>query len=299
MPASVRKEKSTTGRLDFWLRPAVHAASRMSPALAGEVASRWFFRTARLELSDEERAAIERGRPRVIGFRGSTLNAWSFGEGPAVLLVHGWNGRGGQLAPLAIALARAGHTAIVFDAPAHGDSPGSATTVPEMARAARVVADAYGGVSAVVAHSLGAAAVSLALAEGWALERAVMIAPPVSPEDWVERFASALGLSDDARVELRRAIERRAGVPFEQIEPLTHARSARAELLVIHDMGDREVPFAAGQAISQAWPGAELVRTVGLGHRRILSDAEVIAHAIRFLSPPFQEPASDLTQLVG
>lgn len=47
--------------------------------------------------------------------------------------------------------------------------------------------------------------------------------------------------------------------------------------LVIHDEGDREVPFDDGASIAAAWPGARLVQTTGLGHRKILRDEAVIA----------------------
>jgi hypothetical protein len=39
-----------------------------------------------------------------------------------------------------------------------------------------------------------------------------------------------------------------------------------------------------GAAIAAAWPGAELVTTEGLGHRRILRDPAVVARVTDFLA---------------
>jgi pimeloyl-ACP methyl ester carboxylesterase len=58
----------------------------------------------------------------------------------------------------------------------------------------------------------------------------------------------------------------------------------RGALLVVHDENDREVPIACGEAIARAWPGAELVRTRGLGHQRILRDAATLKRVVRFVA---------------
>ena len=57
-----------------------------------------------------------------------------------------------------------------------------------------------------------------------------------------------------------------------------------APLLVIHDRDDRDVAWTDGAAIAGAWPGAELVSTAGLGHRRIVHDLAVVARAVSFLA---------------
>jgi pimeloyl-ACP methyl ester carboxylesterase len=59
-----------------------------------------------------------------------------------------------------------------------------------------------------------------------------------------------------------------------------------APLLVFHDRDDRDVAWTDGEAIAAAWPGAELVSTAGLGHRRIVHDPGVVARAVAFLARP-------------
>jgi len=44
-------------------------------------------------------------------------------------------------------------------------------------------------------------------------------------------------------------------------------------LLVLHDAGDREMSFEEGVELAARGPRAELRRTEGLGHLRILRDA--------------------------
>ena len=43
------------------------------------------------------------------------------------------------------------------------------------------------------------------------------------------------------------------------------------------------MPCSDGAAIANAWPGARLVTTTGLGHRRILRDEHVVSQAVAFV----------------
>jgi len=52
---------------------------------------------------------------------------------------------------------------------------------------------------------------------------------------------------------------------------------------VIHDREDAEVPWQEGAIIAQAWPGATLSTTSGLGHRRIVRDRHVVREAVNFV----------------
>jgi alpha-beta hydrolase superfamily lysophospholipase len=81
-----------------------------------------------------------------------TIRAWRWGSGPAVLLVHGWEGRGAQLAAFVDPLVEAGLSVVTFDAPGHGASTGSRSSLPHFAWGVRGVSDAIGGTRAIIGH---------------------------------------------------------------------------------------------------------------------------------------------------
>ena len=60
-------------------------------------------------------------------------------------------------------------------------------------------------------------------------------------------------------------------------------------LLVVHDRGDAEIPWQHGTALARAWPGAELLMTEGLGHRRVLRDPDVVAASVAFVAARLAE----------
>jgi pimeloyl-ACP methyl ester carboxylesterase len=280
-------EKSTNGRtVARWpIRAAMSALSSMSPALAARAGERLFMSPPRPPAPAREREAL-RGWERIqVRTRRGTLAAWRRGLGPAVLLVHGWGGRGGQLAPIGEALAAAGCAPVLFDAPGHGASPGRTSSVIHVADALEDVARGVGA-RAAVGHSVGGAALAFAAARGLRLDAAVVVGAPRSPAEFFHAFGDALGLDPRLRARIRGRIESRVGIEMDELDVVRRAPDldGRAPpLLVLHDRGDAEVPHTDAEAYAEVWPGARLVSTEGLGHRRILRDGEVIARAVGFV----------------
>ena len=213
----------------------------------------------------------------------NTLAVWDWGEGPTVLLVHGWNGNAAQLSPFVAPLVRAGYYVVAFDQPAHGSSPGRRATVPDFAEAVLAVGRRVGPVHAIVGHSLGGTAAALALGFGLEAERLVLLAPPADVPHFGRAFASGLGLSPARTAGFMAGLTREVGGDLDALDLRRLAPSMRSRLLVIHDRDDREVPFAHGADIAKAWPEAKLEALSGLGHRRLLRDPEVIAAATAFI----------------
>ena len=78
------------------------------------------------------------------------------GAHPAVLLLHGWEGQASDLAAFPQPLLDKGFGVLALHLPAHGESAGQQTSIPQSARALRAVGEALGPLHAVIAHSIGA-----------------------------------------------------------------------------------------------------------------------------------------------
>ena len=282
-------EKSTNDRTYALKDPARHfrtvltVLSSVSPWAATIVAHKAFVRPRRHPHKAWERELTTRATPFKLVAGGVQLQAWSWGRGPTVLLVHGWEGRAGQLAPMAEPLVQAGYRVVAFDAPAHGESEGKEIDLVVYRRAIQDVAVAVGPVHAVVAHSFGAIATSVAVDRGLEVERLVYIAPAVFNRDTPRHLAAAIGVPMPIMDRVRLRIEERHSITWESMWIDNIATGERPPLLVIHDDEDAEVPVAAAEYIAQTWPRAELVRTSGLGHRRILGDPMVAARTVGFV----------------
>jgi len=104
------------------------------------------------------------------------------------------------------------------------------------------------------------------------------------PLPYTGTFAGRLGFGERVRARLVRRIERRVGLPLSAFGvPAMAATMATPPLLLVHDRHDAETGWSDSEAIARAWPGARLVTTAGLGHRRILGDPAVVAEATGFV----------------
>jgi pimeloyl-ACP methyl ester carboxylesterase len=199
--------------------------------------------------------------------------------GRRILLVHGWGGKAAQFFSFVGPLLDSGFEVIAFDAPAHGASCGSFASGPAFARAARTVAgDAVHG---IIAHSLGAAGSSIALAQGLRANRVVFLAPAALIELLLQEFIRLRQIPETVAAELRQRFAARYSAEIVSVPLL--ARRFDAPVLIFHDPDDRDLPFSHSESVAAVWPGADLIAAAGAGHWRIMRDQSIIERTIRFL----------------
>jgi pimeloyl-ACP methyl ester carboxylesterase len=267
------------------IRGALGVLSRTAPDVASRFAADLFMKPRRYDPPQREREMLAEATAFDVRIGATqSIRAWRWGtDGPLVLLVHGWEGRGAQLSPFVRPLLAAGFSVVAFDAPGHGASPGNRSSLPHFAWSVRCVVDATEAPHAIIAHSLGCAATTLALRDGLSAERLVYVSPPLDPSDYVNRFGTILGLDAPVVEAMKLRIEERFLRKWSDYSLAETAREMTAPLLVVHDQDDTETFWSEGAALAEAWPGAKLISTSGLGHRRILRDASVIEAATRFI----------------
>src|SRR4051812_36973010 len=96
-------------------RAALHAIAPAAPRLAARIAVEVFVRPRRHSVPRRERDALATATQSRVPFGDGSLPLWTWGDdpkAPTVLLVHGWEGRGGQLATFVPALRAAGFRVI-------------------------------------------------------------------------------------------------------------------------------------------------------------------------------------------
>lgn len=249
-----------------------------------------------------------------------TLACEITGQGPDVVLVHGWGLHGGIWQPLAEQL-RARFRVHCFDLPGHGAS--GAQPMPEggIERLAQQLLAQAPTQAVWIGWSLGGmAAMAAAHAAPSAVRKLVLIgttprfvaggdwphglAPQVFGQfaadlerDWratLARFLSLqIGTDDDAR-ELLRALRTRMFARGEPSLPALrrgldwlHDTDLRAQLaaldmpaLVVHGSRDRLAPPAAGEYLAAQLPRAEFELIAGAGHAPFLSHSAQVAERV-------------------
>lgn len=278
MNPSPLSQKSTTVRLPFPPR-LVTGPLRVAPWLQKPVLGRLFFSPVRRS----RRRAGENGVPvaRVL-IAGKQVTVRARGSGPVVLFVHGWEGSAGDLFELAERAVASGFTAVTCDMPAHGETRGSTTSVAEFMNAIEEIARLVGPLHAIVAHSLGGTAATLAMSRRVRAQGVVLIAPMVSFDFALDEFSRLLALDSHLREVVAQEAERRVGLTRADVD-LMNQCLPDVPALIIHDEADSRTPHEHSQGLVERWTGAILKTTQGLGHRRILSEEGVVHACVEFL----------------
>ena len=272
------------------LRAYFGVASRVIPRLARDQAERLF--TTPPRYAGRGVHPVVARREHVASGR-DHLAVWQAGapQAPAVLLSHGWGGRGVQMGAFVPPLLARGYRVVWFDHPGHGDTGGGRVGLPDFVRAIQALERSHGPFVAAIGHSLGAAALGLALRAGLALERVVLVSSPASMSEHTNRFARLLGIAPRVRDAMRRRIEHRYGVRFADIDRLEDLGRLTLPALFVHDTGDREIPFTHAVRLSERMPNGRLTRTYGLGHHRILREPAVVEAISSFVAGGADVPA--------
>lgn len=263
-------------------------SARFLSAAAPSLAARWLstiFRTPqKYHQPPREREWMKDAEVWRIPFDGTlTLPLYSWGQGPTILLVHGLSGRASQMGAFVQPLLEKGFRVVTFDVPAHGNAEGKQTALPEVADAVVKVVQHLGSVDGIIAHSIGSAATTLALSKGMSAKKIVYISPPEDLSGYLQRLARLIGFSPAVARDTQARLEKQSGMIFEHARGRSLAPKMTASALLIHDKGDRMVSYDEGLRLAAAWPNAEFHTTNGLGHSRILRDAEVIRIATNYL----------------
>ena len=256
----------------------------MAPGVAARWAESLFCRPPRQEPRPPEEAFLATGRSFTVATGNGPLSAWEWGAGPLIVLAHGWGSRAGRWATLAPLLVRAGFRVLTYDAPAHGRSPGRIASLPEFADALLRVVSAHGPAHGVVGHSLGGAAIAVALDRGLSAGRAVLIAAPSNPEVFADRFASVLAIPHPVRRTMQANLERRLGVQWKHLHLPSIAARIDVPALIIQDVDDPDVSVGDAEAIHGAWRNAELMVTSGHGHRAVIRAPEIMRRTVEFMA---------------
>jgi pimeloyl-ACP methyl ester carboxylesterase len=277
----------TSKRRSTPIQRVIAALSRLSPYLAGRLATALWFRTHHRRETVEEQRVMDQARTEIRKYGGKSVHVYRWGKGAPVLLTHGWNGNAAQMAYLVEALVDQGFQVTAFDAPGHGRSSGRSTDIHEISGFIEQLLDETGSDTAVIAHSFGCMCALNTIAKGAGVSAVVCISPPKDVTTLLLQYQKILDLNSVVVKRLKQRLEQRLGEDmWSQFSIPEWVRSADIPGLIIHDSRDRYVPVSNGKQIHAAWADSKLQITKGLGHMRILQSEEVISSITGFLARP-------------
>lgn len=296
MTSSNPRHASANPLLESLFRKTVRGIGQVYPPASGWLGFQLFATPIRgyYPVPDSDRVVLDQAQSirlhTFIDGQRCRLQTYVWGDRtrPAVLLLHGWMSSAAQMTNFVTPLLEAGFQVIALDGPAHGGSSRMQTDSRHFGQAIKAVIRQLGPLHSFIGHSFGAAASLLLLFEdkSVSLPRLTLIASPAETQFMMHVIARAIGANEMIEMNMQQRFLQRYGLPIDFFSMPKMASTLDIPGLVVHDRDDRLIPFEQGEAIAQAWPGAEFLGTEALGHGNILRDAGVIKRVVQFQGAP-------------
>ncbi|SKB82234.1 Pimeloyl-ACP methyl ester carboxylesterase [Salegentibacter holothuriorum] len=270
-----------------YIRYTGKVLSKISPFVASRFAAQLFLTPFKYKLPEREKNMDKLSNQYRLEIPKSNreIVVYEFGKSSKkILLVHGWSGRGTQLAKIAEALKVKGYSTISFDAPAHGKAPGRRSMMLDFIDAIHILDDKYGPFEAVIGHSLGGMATLRVAKEGLKTKKLAIIGTANSITHITREFAKNLKMNRKVADKMKAHFDKKFDIDLDSYSGAISAKDVSATTLVIHDENDVDVEISSAHDIHHALENSELYITQGLGHRRILGDPEVINKITTFIA---------------
>jgi pimeloyl-ACP methyl ester carboxylesterase len=189
------------------------------------------------------------------------------GNGPKVLLLHGWDSHSFRWKDLVKHLKSKDYDIMAFDAPAQGYSEGNLLSVPIYNEVLNKVFKHFDP-EILVGHSMGGmtAIYNQYLEVNPNIKKLILLGAPSDLKRIMDGFQKILRLSDKFMRATEQYFKERYGFFFSEFNSKYFAKNIKIPTLIIHDKYDKIVPYNEAQDIHQAIENAELMITEGAGH---------------------------------
>ncbi|MCH4823333.1 alpha/beta hydrolase [Gramella lutea] len=259
----------------------------ISPFLASRFAAKLFLTPFKYKLPEREKEMDENSIQKkvLVPKMNREIITYEYGNGvKKVLLVHGWSGRGTQLAKIAEALNEEGFKCYSFDAPAHGKLEGKMSMMPFFIESIHHMDELYGPFDVVIGHSLGGMSSLRAIRNGLDVKKLVIIGTANNISEITRHFAQNMKMNDKVAKKMKNYLDKKFNEDMDILSGGESAKYVSTPTLVIHDEEDVDVKVNSAHEIHSELENSELMITKGLGHRRILGNKEVINKITTFIA---------------
>jgi len=256
----------------------------VSPALSGKWLNSLWFKPQSMPLKKEDQSWLNAANTEWITFNDKEIPVYRWGEGPAILCVHGWGGHSGQFTPMIKALVKKGFEVIAFDAPAHGAATGKRTDLTEFSAIIECIIQKEKSSLHIIAHSMGGVASVDVINRGFPVLSLTLMGTPLSLEYIVNLTQVQMALGRNVMDEHKRLMETKFGSGvWQRFDLLKSNRKLSTPLMLVYDKDDTQVVFEVSGSLQQHWRHAQSIISEGLGHNRLMRDENTISGVLKFL----------------
>jgi pimeloyl-ACP methyl ester carboxylesterase len=234
-----------------------------------------YFGIVKVPHDELAKAFLERCQSSSVKLNNNSYNYYQQGNGPTVLLIHGYNSNLGSMVAIAQDLVEQGFKVVLFDAPAHGEAIGTRTTHVEAREVIRKIGNQLGEIHAVICHSLGAVWALCAWNNDFRAKTFISIAAPSTYKFLVGKVVELYRMKNEVADGLAKQLERRFGENlWVDSSPSEIVKTIDVPGLIIHGKNDDFVPPAHAEQLRSSWSKAKVEMVEDVGHFDILGSSK-------------------------
>ncbi len=205
------------------------------------------------------------------------IKTYRYGEGEdkCIWLVHGWSGSAFDFWPLMQKLEEKGYSTITFDFPAHGNSKGTFSSLPQMIKIFDEMANSFFEPSLVITHGMGASTIANSKWLNKYKSDILLISPILDTLELLQELVQRSGFDQELFEQAIYELNNREKVILSNLKAIPAFERFNGELKVIHDREDALAPLTMSEQLSTS-TDATLITTNKLGHKKILRSKRVI-----------------------
>lgn len=228
---------------------------------------------------------LKTARKQLVGFNEGlfALYHWK-GDGPTVLLLHGWESNSYRWKYLIEPLVKRDYNIIAIDAPAHGGTDGIEFTAIKYSQIIKQTIALYEP-EIVVAHSVGAMATMYQESQeshGF-IKKFVFLGSPNRLEDIMTNYQKLVSFNGSVYNALDKLIVKRFGMAIKDFNAADFVKAIQVPVLFIHNPDDVIIPYSTmGALATNAQLGTTYTSKTG-GHS--LYTQEVVDAVLSFIDP--------------
>jgi hypothetical protein len=256
--------------------------SIISPQSAANLALNLFSHPRRKKRCDDEMEYLSTGKQ--ITFK-SQRKARTWGKGPVIWVLHGWESRGSTFYKLIPLLIEKGFSIVAWDGPAHGDSPGKISNVVDHPRALSIDMNEglFAEPVAMIGHSFGGAAFAIFSKIHKMPPKTVIVSAPTRIIGVFNRFFRMIKLGKKSQNIFTLQSEGQTGYKVSEMSLVDNDFSQLSDTLIIHDIIDDVIPYDDFIALKNAWKSGKFITTENLGHRNTIKEENILNQIVDFI----------------
>lgn len=204
------------------------------------------------------------------------VQAYQLGQGPTVLLVHGWGGGASTFFPLMRGLSQCGFKALAFDHLGHGHSESNQASLLHFISSTNAVLNhvrrrSTDGLAAVVSHSMGCIAAANCDAKFIRDIPLMLISPIYDFKAYITRQVNLLGLHPRVCKQYLDRLEQNRELDLDKIDIRKKLIPYASDIVIVHDKTDEESHYLDSVKLASAHPLMKLLLTKGQGHDLVIN----------------------------